>query len=1645
MGNFLKSRSARVTLYSFLIGIVFCLIFVAYFVLAEETTPPTVHILWPDNYFNFSSAHVSFDWNISDDVQIENLTRYIWNSSNDFVDANSTELSGTFNQSDDTAYFFEYELPYPDIYQWNLYGCDNSSNCAWSDEGNYSFNYTESGQSPVNISVVKYADNETVNCSSEIQFIINVTNNNDYNLTNITINDTIGESTGLFFQSSSPVYTNFSSGNYVYWTISNLEPDETQTIYANFTSGGSGNFTNTVQVLNETDWLMNASGNVTVFGECEGGDMGGQNLTVNLTSPSDGYTFTSSPFFFAYNVTGNGPANCSLWGNFTGEWQENQTNIIAFMDENNFTINNLSDGTYLWNVMCTNGMNESWGASNQTFSVDTSVQMNISVVKYLENDTVNCTSQMQFIINVTNNNDYNLTNITVNDSVGESIGLYFQNSLPMYTNISWGNSVYWTISNLEPDATYTIYANFTASSTGNFTNTVMVSNETQWLMNASGNVTVFGICDYGGEGNLTVNLTSPSDEYTFTSAPFTFNYTVTGSGMVFNCSLWGNFTGIWAENQTNTNVTMGGINNNFTIENLSDGAYIWNIKCLNGESTEFWAESNWTFSVGSSVYPSINFTSPTPENGTIVNVNSIKINTITNESDTDFKNYTYYLYNSTGLVTTNIYTKEDVGISAGAYHTCFLKQNGSVQCQGYNSYGESNPYYGTDVIQVSAGTDYTCFLKQNGSVQCQGVDELSDYGQANNYLDTDVIQVSAGKYHTCFLKQNGSVQCQGLNDDGQSNPYDETDVIQVSQGYYHTCFLKQNGSVQCRGDLSYNYSDTDVIQISAGDGFFCFLKQNGSVFCQGDNTYGQSNPYDGTDIIQISSGGDYVCFLKQNGSVSCQGYTDDGAANPYYGTDVIQVSSGGYHSCFLKQNGSVQCQGQNYSGESNPYNGNDIKKTPFYTFQNLADDTYYFNATVCNIGGNCGNTETRSVILSLPPNLTILSPQSIIYNTPNILINLTNSSDAQSVWFFNGTDNETYIEQVFREFQEGSSTLYAYANNSLGSLNTLTLTFSVDTISPSINFTSPTPENGTTLNVSVIKINTITNQDELNFKSYTYYLYNSTNLVTTNQYPKEEVGVFTGLYHTCFLKQNGSVSCQGDNGYGQSNNYSGTDIIQISSGDSYTCFLKQNGSVSCQGYNNSGSINPYYGTDVIQVSTGEGHTCFLKQNGSVQCQGSNDYGESNPYYGTDVIQISAGHYITCFLKQNGSVQCEGFNDYGQSNNYSGTDIIQVASGELHTCFLKQNGSVSCQGDNGYGQSNNYSGTDIIQVATGYSHTCFLKQNGSVQCQGSNDYGESNNYDGTDVKKTPFYTFQNLNNGTYYFNASACDSVGNCNSSETRNVTVGSVVSEEISLNLTIISPENKTYNTRTVDFNVSADKNLTFCKFTLDDWATNTTMTEFNTTHFTYTNSSIGDGGYTAKFWCNDINNNVNDTVEVMFSVNNSIISACRALTEAGTYTLNQSISAEGDCLVVQADNVVIDGAGFTITGNINANVAGAAAYTGMIVQNCVVNGSISASGADDAGGAGGSVTINDSTITTITTTGGYGYSGGGAGGSVTITNSTISTITTTGGMGDSGGGVGGAGGIVTITGSNITTITTTGEDKMQEEEEQEQREKAAQ
>ncbi|MEM3405607.1 MAG: NosD domain-containing protein [Candidatus Pacearchaeota archaeon] len=168
----------------------------------------------------------------------------------------------------------------------------------------------------------------------------------------------------------------------------------------------------------------------------------------------------------------------------------------------------------------------------------------------------------------------------------------------------------------------------------------------------------------------------------------------------------------------------------------------------------------------------------------------------------------------------------------------------------------------------------------------------------------------------------------------------------------------------------------------------------------------------------------------------------------------------------------------------------------------------------------------------------------------------------------------------------------------------------------------------------------------------------------------------------------------------------------------------------------------------------------------------------------------------------------------------------------------------------------------------------------------------------------------------------------------------------LSFNLLIISPQNTTYNTNTINFNITADENLDTCIYTLNNWQTNISMTKLNDTYF-YNITQLDDGSYTAKFWCNDTNGNINNKEQVSFSIDTRIpISSCTTITSSGEYTLTADIidSTATTCINIQANNVILDCQGHTIGGKDTSNTNGIYIYrssaqnTNIKIKNCIVS-----------------------------------------------------------------------------------------------------------
>ncbi|MBX4196412.1 hypothetical protein KW805_02390 [Candidatus Pacearchaeota archaeon] len=101
------------------------------------------------------------------------------------------------------------------------------------------------------------------------------------------------------------------------------------------------------------------------------------------------------------------------------------------------------------------------------------------------------------------------------------------------------------------------------------------------------------------------------------------------------------------------------------------------------------------------------------------------------------------------------------------------------------------------------------------------------------------------------------------------------------------------------------------------------------------------------------------------------------------------------------------------------------------------------------------------------------------------------------------------------------------------------------------------------------------------------------------------------------------------------------------------------------------------------------------------------------------------------------------------------------------------------------------------------------------------------------------------------------------------VTINGTVIDATPPSITIISPQNnQAFKTSSILFNVTLNENGSV-KYTLNNGTTNRTMSSVNNLSFNATNASIADGNYTALFYANDTNGNMNST-SVSFRVDST-------------------------------------------------------------------------------------------------------------------------------------------------------------------------------
>ncbi|MFA5857119.1 MAG: hypothetical protein WC867_07180, partial [Candidatus Pacearchaeota archaeon] len=133
-----------------------------------------------------------------------------------------------------------------------------------------------------------------------------------------------------------------------------------------------------------------------------------------------------------------------------------------------------------------------------------------------------------------------------------------------------------------------------------------------------------------------------------------FNYTPRDPDGVSTCYFYSNWSGNWEINAFDNGISNYSINT-FLFEGLSEGQFIWNIRCNDTNNLFKFSLNNFTLGIDVT-NPLINFLSATPADNSNLSIDFIYINVTINELN--LANITFNLFNDSGIIQRNVYTNQ---------------------------------------------------------------------------------------------------------------------------------------------------------------------------------------------------------------------------------------------------------------------------------------------------------------------------------------------------------------------------------------------------------------------------------------------------------------------------------------------------------------------------------------------------------------------------------------------------------------------------------------------------------------------------------------------------------------------------------------------------------------------------------------------------------------------------------------------------------------------------------------------------------------------------------------------------------------------------------------------------------------------------
>lgn len=403
-------------------------------------------------------------------------------------------------------------------------------------------------------------------------------------------------------------------------------------------------------------------------------------------------------------------------------------------------------------------------------------------------------------------------------------------------------------------------------------------------------------------------LESPIDSYITASTTITFNCSATDDYQLTNITLYHNIGGTFEANQTQT---ISGISNStiFTIDNILTGTYEWNCEIYDNNSQSSFANSNYTFTVTSMAYITLNL----PINNSVESSSQeITFDYIVSDPANTVDNCSLFindiLNQTNNSITEGISQYFNLDMNDGDYNWkvgCY--NNNSIQSNS-TMYDLSIAYNNPPIVIDLTQNETEIYQDKMFEARCL----VSDTETANNSLNVTIEYQHGGDegWHYCEAEWDNSsdswicerevghanysiglwdFRCNVSDGEKSSGWTTDTDTLNVVgifgenkfyiKGNYNNTLanLDDNGNLELQGACTQQAtcttpSDSFIIKNSAGE-VAAYIDSYGNLCIETGDCSDQSaecNPTNDAFIIQNSTGYN-VSYIDTTGDLCLTG------------------------------------------------------------------------------------------------------------------------------------------------------------------------------------------------------------------------------------------------------------------------------------------------------------------------------------------------------------------------------------------------------------------------------------------------------------------------------------------------------------------------------------------------------------------------------------------------------------------------------------------------------------------------------------------------------------------------------------------------------------------------------------------------------